>query len=217
MFVQLLDGEKRDVSAMDLVKLWRKKVGVIPDVESITFQSDLFSAGNPVEVHLSLDDHEQLLAAADDLKRELGKYPGVFDVSDSFLPGKEEMQLKLKPAARSLGLTLNDLAQQVRHAFYGAEALRLQRDQDEVKVLVRYPEEERRSLGHVEEMRIRTPEGLEAPFRQVAEVKMEQGYASIERAQRLRVIKVIADVDESAANAIWDSTALEERTGRAAP
>jgi multidrug efflux pump subunit AcrB len=211
VFVQLLEGEKRDVSAVDLVKLWRKKVGVISDAESITFQSDLFSAGNPVEVHLSLDDHEQLLAVADDLKQELGKYPGVFDVSDSFLPGKGEMQLKLKPAARSLGLTLNDLAQQVRHAFYGAEALRLQRDQDEVKVLIRYPDQERRSLGHVEEMRIRTPDGLEVPFRQVAEVKMEQGYASIERAQRLRVIKVTADVDESVANANEVRMDLETR------
>ena len=211
VFVQLLEGEKRDISAMALVKLWREKVGNIPDAESITFQSDLFSAGNPVEVHLSLDDHERLLAAADDLKQELGKYPGVFDVSDSFLPGKGEMQLKLKPAARTLGLTLNDLAQQVRHAFYGAEALRLQRDQDEVKVLIRYPEEERRSLGHVEEMRIRTPDGLEVPFRQVAEVKMEQGYASIERAQRLRVVKVTADVDESVANANEVRMDLESR------
>ncbi len=211
VYVQLLEGEKRDVSAMDLVKLWRKKVGVIPDAESITFQSDLFSAGTPVEIHLSLDDHEQLLAAADDLKQELGKYPGVFDVSDSFLPGKEEMQLKLKPAARSLGLTLNDLARQVRHAFYGAEALRLQRDQDEVKVLIRYPDQERRSLGHVEEMRIRTLDGLEVPFRQVAEVKMEQGYASIERAQRLRVIKVTADVDESVTNANEVRMDLESR------
>jgi len=211
VFVQLLEGEKRDVSAVELVKLWRKKVGSIPDAESIVFQSDLFSAGNPVEVHLSLDDHEQLLGASDDLKRELGKYPGVFDVSDSFLPGKEEMQLKLKPAARSLGLTLSDLAQQVRAAFYGAEALRLQRDQDEVKVLVRYPEEERRSLGYVEEMRIRTPDGQEVPFRQVAEVKMEQGYASIERAQRLRVIKVTADVDETVANANEVRMDLESR------
>ena len=201
VFVQLLEAEKRDISAMALVKQWRKKVGLIPDVESITFQSELFSAGNPVEVHLSLKDHDQLLAAADDLKGELNKYPGVFDVSDSFLPGKDEMQLKLKPAARSLGLTLNDLAQQVRHAFYGAEALRLQRDQDEVKVLVRYPEKERRSLGHVEEMRIRTADGQEVPFRQVAEVKMKQGYASIERAQRLRVVKVTADADETVANA----------------
>jgi len=211
VFVQLLEGEKRDVSAVDLVKLWRKKVGIIPDAESIVFQSDLFSAGNPVEVHLSLDDHEQLLAASDDLKRELGKYPGVFDVSDSFLPGKEEMQLKLKPAARSLGLTLNDLAQQVRAAFYGAEALRFQRDQDEVKVLVRYPDEERRSLGYVEEMRIRSPDGQEVPFSQVAEVKMEQGYASIERAQRRRVIKVTADVDETVANANEVRMDLESR------
>jgi len=201
IFVQLLEGEKRDVSAMKLVKMWRARVGAIPDAESITFQSELFSAGNAVEVHLSLDDHDLLLAAADDLKAELAKYPGTFDISDSFLPGKEEMQLKLKPAARSLGLTLSDLAQQVRHAFYGAEALRLQRDQDEVKVLVRYPEQERRSLGNVKEMRIRTSMGKEVPFSEVAEVKMEHGYASIQRAQRLRVVKVTADVDESVTNA----------------
>ena len=201
VFVQVLEGEKRDVSAMKLVKMWRKKAGILPDAESITFQSELFSAGNPVEVHLSLDNHDLLLDAADDLKAELAKYPGTFDISDSFLPGKQEMQLKLKPAARSLGLTLSDLARQVRHAFYGAEALRLQRDQDEVKVLVRYPEEERRSLGYVKEMRIRTSGGKEVPFSQVAEVKMEQGYASIQRAQRLRVVKVTADVDESVTNA----------------
>ena len=209
--VQILEGERRDVSATALATLWRKKVGVIPDAESLTFQSALFSAGNPVEVHLSLDDHDQLLAAADELKEELKGYPGVFDVGDSFLPGKKEMQLKLKLTARSLGLTLNDLAQQVRHAFYGAEALRLQRDQDEVKVMVRYPESERKSLGYLEEMRIRTPDGSEVPFSQVADVKMEQGYASIQRAQRLRVIKVTADVDETVTNANEVRIDLERR------
>jgi multidrug efflux pump subunit AcrB len=201
VFIQLLEGERRDVSAMTIAKRWRERVGTIPDAESITFQSELFSAGNPVEVHLSLDDHDMLEAAAEEVKEELSGFPGVFDVRDSFLPGKEEMQLKLKPAARSLGIKLSDLAQQVRHAFYGAEALRLQRDQDEVKVLVRYPEEERRSLGHVEEMRIRTGDGSEVPFSQVAEVNMKLGYASIERAQRLRVIKVTADVDDTVTNA----------------
>ena len=201
VFVQLLEGEERDVSASKLATLWRKKVGLMPDAKSITFESALFSAGNPIEVHLSLDDHDKLVASADELKAELEGYPGIFDVSDSFLPGKKEMQLKLKAAARSLGLTLNDLAQQVRHAFYGAEALRFQRDQDEVKVLVRYPESERRSLGCVEEMRIRTADGFEVPFSQVAEVRMEQGYASIQRAQRCRVIKVTADVDETVTNA----------------
>jgi multidrug efflux pump subunit AcrB len=111
------------------------------------------------------------------------------------------MQLKLKPAARSLGLTLSDLAQQVRHAFYGAEALRFQRDKDEVKVLVRYPGSERKSLSYVEDMRIRALDGSEVPFNQVAQVKMKQGYATIERAQRRTVIKVSADVDEAVTNA----------------
>ena len=209
--LELLEGEKRDVTATKLANLWREKVGVIPDAESITFQSVLFSAGNPVEVHLSLDDQDRLLTAAEDLKEELKGYPGVFDVSDSFFPGKEEMQLKLKLAARSLGLTLDDLAQQVRHAFYGAEALRLQRDQDEVKVMVRYPESERKSLGHVEDMRIRTPDGSEVPFSEVATIKMEQGYAAIERAQRFRVIKVTADVDETVTNANEVRVDLESR------
>ena len=209
--VELLEGEQRDVTATKLATLWRNKAGAIPDAEAVTFQSALFTAGNPVEVHLSLDDHDRLLAAADQLKDELKGYPGVFDVSDSFLPGKEEMQLKLKLAARSLGLTLNDLARQVRHAFYGAEALRLQRDQDEVKVMVLYPESERKSLGRVEDMRIRAPDGSEVPFSQVAEVKMERGYASIERAQRLRVIKVTADVDETVTNANEVRIDLENR------
>ena len=201
VYIQLLEGEERDVSAARLNALWRERVGTVPDAETITFQSDLFSAGNAIEIHLSLDDLDELLLAADELKAELRSYPGVFDVGDSFLPGKKEMQLKLKPAARSLGLTLHDLASQVRFAFYGAEALRLQLDQDEVKVLVRYPDDERRSLGDVEAMRIRTPDGHEVPFSQVAEVSMEQGYVSVQRAQRLRVIKVTADVDETVTNA----------------
>lgn len=201
IWVQLLEGEQRNVSAAMLNNLWRENAGRIPDAESITYKSELHSAGNAIEVHLSLDDHDELVVAADELKAELTAYPGVFDVSDSFLPGKKEMQLKLKPGARSLGLTLNDLARQVRHAFYGAEALRLQRDKDEVKVLVRYPESERKSLAYVEEMRIRTPDGTEVPFSQVAEVNMKEGYASIQRAQRRRVIKVMADVDENVTNA----------------
>jgi multidrug efflux pump subunit AcrB len=209
--IELLEGEQRDVSANKLAALWREKAGVIPDAEVLTFQSAMFSAGNPVEVHLSLDDHDQLVAAADELKNELRSCPGVFDISDSFLPGKKEMQIKLKLPARSLGLTLDDLARQVRHAFYGAEALRLQRDKDEVKVMVRYPESERKSLGDIEKMRIRTPDGSEVPFSQVAEVKMEQGYASIEHAQRLRVIKVTADVDETITNANELRMELESR------
>ena len=201
IWINLINSEDREISTAALTRRWRKKVGIIPDAESITFRSEIHGAGNPVEIHLSLDDHDQLIAAANDLKLELQRFPGVFDVSDSFLPGKKEMQLKLKPAARSLGLTLDDLARQVRHAFYGAEALRMQRGKDEIKVMVRYPEAERKSIGFVEDMRIRTPAGVEVPFSQVAQVNIEQGYATIERAQRLRVIKVTADVEAAVINA----------------
>ena len=200
-WINLIDSEDRDISTNALTRRWRKKVGVIPDAETITYRSEIHSAGNPIEVHLSSDDQEQLLAATEDLKTELGTYPGVFDIGDSFLPGKKEMQLKLKPAARSLGLTLEDLARQVRHAFYGAEALRMQRGKDEIKVMIRYPDAERRSLGFVEDMRIRTAEGAEVPFSQVAQVNIKQGYATIERAQRYRVVKITADVDEKVSNA----------------
>ncbi len=201
VWIQLLEGEKRDISASALNRRWREQVGQIADAESLIYSSEIHSAGNAVEVHLSINDYEQLQTAADDLKTELEKFPGVFDISDSYLPGKMEMQLKLKRNAESLGLTLNDLARQVRHGFYGAEALRFQRDRDEVKVLVRFPDAERRSVGNIEAMRIRTADGKEVPFSTVATVDMERGYSTIERAQRLRVIKVTADVNEKQANA----------------
>ena len=201
IWIQLLDSEQHDISTAQLTRDWRRRVGQVPDAESVTFRSEIHGAGNPIEIHLSLDDNSLLQRAADELKGELGRFAGVFDVDDSFLPGKMEFQLKLKPAAFTLGITLDDLARQVRHAFYGVEALRLQRNKDEVKVQIRYPESERRSFGFVEDMRIRTADGNEVPFRQIAQVTVDQGYAAIERAQRLRVIKVTADVDENLTNA----------------
>jgi multidrug efflux pump subunit AcrB len=214
VWIQLLEGEKRDVSSAELNRRWRERVGLIADTESLIFSSEIHSAGNAIEVHLSINDYELLQAAAGDLKTELEKIPGVFDISDSYLPGKMEMQLKLKENAESLGLTLNDLARQVRHAFYGAEAFRFQRDKDEIKVLVRFPDAERQSVGNVEQMRIRTADGREVPFSTVAEVDMQRGYSTIERAQRLRVIKVTADVNEKQANA---NEIRQELVGRTLP
>ena len=201
IWIQVPEEKKRGMSTKRLSNAWREHVGTIPDVETLDFLSERQGAGKAVEFHLTAADHEMLLMAVEDLKRELKSYPGVTDVADSFLPGKKELQLKLKPAARSLGLTLSDLAQQVRHAFYGCEALRLQRDQDEVKVMVRYPATQRKSLTHVEQMRIRTADGRQVPFGQVAQVSLKRGYAAIERAQRRRVVKVTADVNAAVINA----------------
>jgi len=202
VIVQLVEGEKRPgISARGLAALWRKKVGTIPDVEALTFQSELFSLGKAIEINLYHEDHRVLIAAAERLKDALRGYSGVYDIADSFIPGKEEVRIRLKPKARDLGLSMSDVAYQVRHAFYGAEALRFQRDRDEVKVMVRYPVSERRSLGRLEEMWIRTPSGHEVPLREVAELEMAQEYLSIERVDRRRVITVSADVDEAVANA----------------
>ncbi|MCP4625539.1 MAG: efflux RND transporter permease subunit, partial [bacterium] len=201
IWIQVPEEEKRGVSTKRLSAAWREHVGTIPDVEALDFRSERHGAGKAVEFHLSSADHEMLLMAVDDLKQELRSYPGVTDVADSFLQGKKELQLNLKPAARSLGLTLSDLARQVRHAFYGCEALRLQRDKDEVKVMVRYPAAERQSLKHVEQMRIRTADGTEVPFSQVAQMRIKRGYAAIERGQRRRVVKVTADVNAAVINA----------------
>ena len=211
IWIQLPEEQYRGVSTKELTRLWREQVGTIPDVESIDFRGEMTSAGKAVEIHLSSDDSEALNLAVDELKLEIAGYPGVSDVSDSFLRGKKELQLKLKPGARSLGLTLNDLAKQVRHAFYGCEALRLLRDRDEVKVMVRYPESERRSLQHIEQMRIRASDGTECPFGQVAQVKVQQGYAAIQRGQRRRIVKVMADVDQSITNANELRQDLEKR------
>ena len=207
--VQLLEGGKRDIKSMFLVGEWRKKVGQIIDAESVTFQGQIGRATAPIEAQLSSDDHDKLMDAVEDLKERLREYPGLSDVNDSYMPGKDEMQLKLKPRARALGFTLGSLATQVRSAFYGAEALRLQIGEDEVKVLVRYPDEERRSLGNVRGMRIRMPDGAEVPFAEVAEVTTVQGYATISRAYRQRVISVTADIEENEANTTEVNRTLE--------
>ena len=202
VIVQLIGAEKRKgLTTTEVSNIWRKKVGTIPGAESVRFYSELFSAGKSISFDLTMDDETALHRAVEDLKRELGNYPGVYDIEDSYIPGKEEIRLALRPSARSLGITLSDLARQVRAAFYGAEALRLQRGVDEVKVMVRYPKEERRRLESLLEMYIRTPDGREIPFSEVATLKKTRSYVSIIRRDRKRIVTVAADVDETVMNA----------------
>jgi len=125
----------------------------------------------------------------------------VIDIADSFRAGKEEIRLAILPSAEVLGLTLDDLARQVRQAFYGAEAQRIQRDREDIRVMVRYPQAERRSLDDLANMRIRTPDGSEVPFYTVAQAELGRGFATISRSDRQRVISVTGDIDPARANA----------------
>jgi multidrug efflux pump subunit AcrB len=199
--VELVGGELRTVPSTQIAARWRELVGEVPGAVALTFQASLFSSGDPVGVQLAHRDFATLLKAVDRLKEILAEYPGTKDIADSFLPGKKELELSLTPEGRSLGLTLADLARQVRAGFYGEEVQRIQRGRDDIRVMVRYPESERRSLGDIERMRVRLPDGSEVPFTTVASVEEGRGFAVINRTDRRRVVTVTADVEESVANA----------------
>jgi len=199
--VELLGAEDRDVSSVALKNRWRELVGEIPGVSSLTFMAEFMSTGNPIEVELSHQDYDVLVSASEMLKAILRDYTGVSDIADDFEPGKAELKLNLKETGRNLGLTLSDLARQVRQGFYGDEVQRIQRGRDDIRVMVRYPENERRSLADVENMRIRLPDGTQIPFKTVAEVQYGRGYSTIRRVDRRRVVSVSADVDEAVTNA----------------
>lgn len=176
---------------------WRDLTGGIPDAVELGFTSQAFGFGSAIDIELYGKDFNELRSVAAELRAALQNHNGVMDISDSFRAGKQEVQLKLLPEARTLGLTLEDLGQQVRHAFYGYEAQRIQRGKDDIRVMVRYPEDERISLGDLEEMRIRTREGIEVPFSSVAQVTLARGNTTIKRIDGQRVVQVTADVNRN--------------------
>ncbi|MEM8930603.1 MAG: efflux RND transporter permease subunit [Acidobacteriota bacterium] len=199
--VELLPSEERGIGSTEMMARWRELVGDVPGATALTYTASLFSAGDAVSVQLAHRDFDTLLRAADELKLRVDEFPGTKDIADSFVPGKRELELGLTDAGRALGLELSDLARQVRAGFYGEEAQRIQRGRNDIRVMVRYPEEERASLGDVEQMRVRTADGAEVPFATVATAVEGRGFATIDRVDRRRVVTVTADVDAGEANA----------------
>ena len=187
--------EREDFSVTEAAERWRELTGPIYDSVELTFSTAGLSAGDAISIQLRGRDVEELANAAAALRGELARFDGVADISDSFRSGKQEVKLSLRPEARHLGITLNDLARQARQAFYGEEVQRVQRGTEDVRVMVRYPEAERRSLGDLEDMRIRTADGTEIPFSAAAEFTLGRGYSTILRVNRERVVTVRADVD----------------------
>jgi len=186
-------------SPREFANRWRELTGGIPDAIEQSFTAEAFGIGKALEFELYGKDFDELRSAAAQLHTALQGYNGVQDASDTFRAGKQEVQLTLLAEARNLGLTLKDLGQQVRQAFYGYEAQRIQRGKDDVRVMVRYPEDERRSLGDLEAMRIRTADGTEVPFSSVARATLARGYTTIRRVDGQRVVSVTADVNRTIA------------------
>ena len=196
MFAELYRGEDRPLNSDELTAMWRDRVGEIPGVKQLVFSGGQHIAGGPpLSFKLFGNNFDSLQAASKELEQKFREYEGVFDIRNSASAGGQEIRLTIKPEAEALGLTMASLGRQVRQAFYGEEAQRIQRGQNELKVMVRYPLDERKSVADLENMRIRTPAGDEVPFNSVAQVSFGEAFSSITRQNRRRSVTVSADID----------------------
>jgi multidrug efflux pump subunit AcrB len=193
--VYLQPPKKRPMSTSAFTELWRKQVGSLSGLESLRFESDAGGPGrgSAISIELSHQRIDLLEQASSELADALKYYPNVQDVDDGFAPGKQQIDFKLRPEARSLGLTSREIAQQMRYAFYGAEVLRQQRGRNEIKVMVRLPKQERISEYNLEEMILSTPNGGETPLRSVVTVNRGRAYTDIKRREGRRIVTVTAD------------------------
>ena len=192
---KLLDAQHRRIPTGDVVQAWREEVGVLPHVRGLTISGRIYNLGNPVEAVLSHPDPERLAGIATSVVNGLREVGGIHDIRSDHTPGIPEIQLGLLPEARTLGLTLDDLARQTRAAFFGAEALRVQRGREEVRVYVRLPEEQRSSITDIESSLVRTATGAEVPVSRVASLSSGRSPTAIQRQDGQRVVRVTADVD----------------------
>lgn len=199
--LELTKSEVRDSSADEVADRLRTKIGTIPGARRLVINASAGPpTGLPIDIRLTGPDFDHLQLAAREIKDRLAEFPGVFDIRDTFSEGKREIKLRLLDRAATLGVTANDLARQVRAAFYGAEAQRIQRGRDDIRVMIRFPASERISIGNLEGMRIRTPAGVEIPIHEVAALELGEGFPAITRIDRQRVINIQADADKEAAD-----------------
>lgn len=197
--VYLVPAGDRDITTTNFVRQWRDLLGEIPGAENVNFQFTIGPpTGDPVDIELSHPDLETLEAAASDLAKMLTAYEGVKDIDDGFSPGKEQLDVVLKPEARSLGITEQALARQLRSTYFGAEAVRQLRGTNEVRVYVRAPDDERDSEADIRNLLIRANmngQMTEIPLEVAADVKRGRSYTQIKRRDNRRVVNVKADVD----------------------
>jgi len=187
----------RDANTVEMSNDWRKRIGSIVGAEELTFRAEIMRGGDPIDIQLTGTDPKELLGMSEKIKEKLSTYPALFDINDSLDSGRNEIQLTLKTEAQQLGVTVSDLARQVRQAFYGDEVQRIQRGRNEVKVMLRMPRDDRRNLATLDTMRVRTASGLEVPFSRVAEAKVAKSFTSIKRVDRRRALNISADADKA--------------------
>ena len=199
--LELSSNETRSVSSKDVAELWLKHIGSVENVEEFDVEYTLM--GKPKDINLVLKGSSinELRAATVDIEAALLSYPGVYNISNSIRSARKEIEISLKDNADTLGVGLSDIAGQVRSAFYGAEAQRIPREREDVKVMVRYPIDERASVASLEDMRVRTADNRELPFNAVADATFVPGYSEIKRRDRMRMVEVQGELAKGSASA----------------
>ncbi|MEM9367572.1 MAG: efflux RND transporter permease subunit [Planctomycetota bacterium] len=211
--VSLIDSGMRTVSANEIIDRWRKRAGEFPGTDVLVFGTGPRGpAAAPIEVTLlaGSDDIADLRGAVVRTSDRLNEYPGVFDVTAGSKPGKYEYRLKIRDQARSMGVSLAELSQTVRSAYYGDEVMRLQRDRHEVELRVRYPGDQRDSLADFRQIRHRTSDGHIFPITELADIEVARTDSLIYRTDQMRAITISADIDEQQTNAMNIVTDLKE-------
>ncbi len=193
--IALKTGSDRPVGAFDIEEAWREELGELTGVKSFAITSDELSFGAAVNVQLFDENQAVLDAARVRVMNEIARISGVFDIESDQDAGMREIELRLKPSARTLGVTLQDVASQVRASFFGSEALRVQRGREDVRVYVRLPEDERNSVADIEQLRVQVPGGFTS-LGAIAEASFTSAPAQIRRENGRRAVTISADVNE---------------------
>ena len=192
--INLLPGEERDFEAFLISNALRDTTGPVYGVERLTFGSGGNFGGSPVSVSLLSNNTEELKAAKDYFREQLEKDPRLKDIVDTDPEGIKEIRIQLKENAYALGLDLRSVMSQVRSGFFGFQAQRFQRGQDEIRVWVRYDLDDRGSIKDLDEMRILTPGGQRVPFAEIAVYDIARGDESIQHLDGVREIRIEADL-----------------------
>ena len=199
VYVQLVETQHRNIKAQDIVKMWRDECGPIVGAENAYFDvQKIGPGGKAIEFKLlgNIEQWPKMEEAAERIKTMLSDFKGVVDVGDDSYQGKMEYQIKVNDRARSMGVSTAELAETVRASFYGEEVMRLQRGRHEVKLMVRYPAEERNNLSALDNVRVRGSDGAERPINELADFDIRRGYSEIQRVDQKRAITISADVEE---------------------
>lgn len=199
---EITPAEKResDIGSRELASEWRDLIGVIPGAESLTFRAEIGRSSDPIDVQLSGTSLTILQDVADNIKNRLATYPTVFDITDSMSDGKEELRIELTQQGLALGLNRVNVAGQVRNSFFGSQVQRIQRGRDDVRVMVRLPIDERRSIADLQNILINTPDGGSVPLSHVATLTAGQSPSTINRIDRYRTLNVTADIEKNNTN-----------------